>query len=240
MPISTIKDIWKAAWNSPIKRPRLIAILVLIPTLIITLPYFFNYIEKRDGVVLNDWVLAQVPVHNVSPLIFATIWGMVLLVLYRSLYKPSILINYCLTLAVVTVARITCISLFPLSPPVGFIPLVDPLSGVFYGEATITKDLFFSGHTATVVTIFFCLEKRNDKIIAFLSVIAIAVLLVIQHIHYTIDILGAPVIVYVMYRFTRHILYQRNLYKRNLYKRKRKSKNIQKEKRVLLKVYAEN
>ncbi len=132
MPAS-IKGIWKEAWDSPVKRPRLIIIIVLIPVFLFSLPYFFNYIEKRQGVVLNDLLLAQIPPHNVSVLIFAIIWGMILLMLYRSLHSPSILITYCLTLAVVTFVRVTCIYLVPLNPPVGFIPLVDPLSGVFYG-----------------------------------------------------------------------------------------------------------
>ena len=208
MPISSIKSSWKKAWNSPVRRRQLILIIVLIPVFSVALPYFFNYVEKRNGVVLNDWLLAQVPAYNVSVLIFATIWGMILLVLYRSLYNPSILITYCLTLAVVTFARITCISLVPLSPPVGLIPLSDPLSGAFYGEANITKDLFFSGHTATLTVIFFSLQKRTDRLIALFAVIAVAILLVVQHIHYTIDILAAPVIVYVLYSITHPILFK--------------------------------
>jgi hypothetical protein len=200
MPKLSIKDAWKAAWEDSVIRWQLIAIIVLIPVFILVLPFFFNYMEKRDGVVLNDWLLAQVPPHNVSVIIFSIIWGMILLTLYRSLRDPSIVITYCITLAFITVARITCISLVPLSPPVGFIPLVDPLSGVFYGEASITKDLFFSGHTATLFTIFLSLRTKNDRLIALLAVFAVACLLVVQHIHYTIDILTAPVVVYVIYR----------------------------------------
>ena len=99
------------------------------------------------------------------------------------------------------------ITLVALEPPIGLIKLVDPLTGVFYGEATITKDLFFSGHIATVTLIFLCLEKRNDKIIAFLAVIATAILLVIQHIHYTIDIVASPIITYACFRFAKYSLF---------------------------------
>jgi hypothetical protein len=205
---TTIKGIWKEAWGSPVKRSRLIIIIVLIPVFIFSLPYFFNYIEKRQGVVLNDLLLAQIPPHNISVLIFAIIWGMILLMLYRSIHSPSILITYCLTLAVVTAVRITCIYLVPLNPPVGFIPLVDPISGVFYGEANITKDLFFSGHTATLVTIFLSLKRKTDRRIALIAVITVAVSLLVQHIHYTIDILAAPVITYWCYCLTRFFLYK--------------------------------
>ena len=206
MPTPTIKEIWREAWNSRITRMRLIAIIILVPAFTILLPFFFNYIEQRKGIVINDWLLAQIPPQNVSGLIFSFIWGMVLLILYRSLYNPSILITYCFTLAVVTIARITCIYFVALDPPAGLIPLTDPLTGIFYGDAQIIKDLFFSGHIATLATIFFSLEKKTDKVIGFVSICAVSVLLLLQHIHYTIDIVASPLITYVCYRATRFFL----------------------------------
>jgi hypothetical protein len=208
MPNISIKEAWMKAWSSPVKRRHLIFIILLFPVFFGVLPYFFNYIEKRNGVVLNDLLLAQIPPHNVSVLIFAVIWGMILLILYRCLHDPSILITYCFTLAFVTIARVICISLVPLSPPIGLIPLSDPLSGVFYGEANITKDLFFSGHTATLMTIFLCLRRKTDRLIGLLAVVAIAILLLIQHIHYTIDILAAPVIVYLIFSATKRFFFK--------------------------------
>jgi len=204
----SILEIWKETWNSRVKRLQLTAIMVLIPVFSIFLPYFFAFIEKRKGVVLNDWVLAHIVPHNVSVLIFIIIWSMILLILYRAIQKPSIFITYCLTLAMVTVARVLCISMVPLSPPVGLIPLSDPLSGAFYGEASVTKDLFFSGHTATLTLIFLCLEKPVDKILGFLATITVAYLLLVQHIHYTVDVVTAPVVVYVLYRFNCYFLYK--------------------------------
>jgi hypothetical protein len=210
MPTS-IKGIWKEAWSSPVKRSRLIAVIILVPIFALSLPFFFKYVEKRNGVVLNDLLLAQIPPHNLSVLIFTIIWGMILFILYRSLYNPSILITYCFTLAVVTVVRVTCIYLVPLNPPVGLIPLSDPLSGIFYGEANITRDLFFSGHTATLVTIFLCLKTKTDRKIGLAAVIILAISLLVQHIHYTIDILAAPVITYWCYCLTRFFLYKEPL-----------------------------
>jgi len=208
MPNLSAKEIWKEAWRSPVKKPRLIIILILIPIFFSLLPLFFNYIEKRNGVVLHDILLARIPPHNVSIIIFAVIWTMIILILYRSARNPSVFITYCLTLALVTTARLICISLVPLSPPIGLIPLTDPISGIFYGEASVTKDLFFSGHTATLATIFFCLEKRSDKIMGLFAVIIVAILLLIQHIHYTIDIITAPIVVYVLYRITCRFLFR--------------------------------
>lgn len=131
-----------------------------------------------------------------------------MLILIRAINNPSIYITYCWTLIFICIARIISISLVPLDPPLGLIPLVDPLSSVFYGNASITKDLFFSGHTSTMFLIFLCLERKTDKMIALIGTTCVAFLLLVQHIHYTIDIAAAPVIVYSLYKLTRYFLYK--------------------------------
>jgi membrane-associated phospholipid phosphatase len=100
----------------------------------------------------------------------------------------------------------TSIYLVALDPPNGLIHLVDPLTGIFYGNVVITRDLFFSGHTSTLVLIFLCLEKRTDKILGFIAIVVVMILLLVQHIHYTIDVVAAPVIVYIIFLLTRHFL----------------------------------
>jgi hypothetical protein len=200
------KDNWADAWSSPVIRGQIIIGSALMLAVVSSLPKFFNHIEKRNGVVLHDWLLAAIPPHNVSVLIFAVIWGMGLLILTRAIKHPSIYINYSCTIIFVCLARYITIALVPLNPPIGIIHLTDPLTAVFYGESNITKDLFFSGHTGTLTLTFLCLEKRNDKIIGALAVVAVACLLLIQHIHYTIDILAAPIIVYGCFCLTRYLL----------------------------------
>jgi hypothetical protein len=201
------KEGWKETWASPYGRRQIMIGTSIMLAIVYILPFFFNYIEKRNGAILNDWVLAHVPPHNVSGFIFAIIWGMIVLTIVRAINRPPIYINYCWTLIFVSLARLSCIAIFSLDPPRGLIPLTDPLTGVFYGEALITKDLFFSGHTATLVLIALSLEKRSDKIIGILATIAVACLLVVQHIHYTIDILAAPIFTYLCFRLTTHFLW---------------------------------
>lgn len=170
------------------------------------LPVFFNSIEKRKGVVLNDFVLNNIPAHNVSVYIFAVIWGMAALAFYRAISKPSMYVTYVWAYSFIVLMRFVTITLFKLDPPIGLIQLTDPLTGIFYGHANITKDLFFSGHTATLFLIYLTLEKKSDKIIGILAVIAVMVLLLVQHVHYTLDVLAAPVAVYPIYTLTINIL----------------------------------
>ena len=199
-------DTWANAWATPVIRRQLIVGSVLMLGVVATLPTFFNYMQKRSGVVLNDWLLAEIPPRNVSVLIFTVIWGMGLLTLVRAVRHPSVYINYSYTLILVCLARYITISLVPLNPPVGLIHLTDPLTAIFYGESNITKDLFFSGHTATLTLMFLCLEKRTDKIIGAIAIVIVAFLLLVQHIHYTIDVLAAPPIVYGCFCLTRYLL----------------------------------
>lgn len=207
---TTPREVWKATWSIPHKRRQIVLGTFLMLLVVVFMPHFFNTIEKRQGILLNDWLLALITPRNVSVAIFAIIWTMILLIIVRAIKDPSIYIQYCWTYFLVCVARLICISLVPLNPPAGLIKLTDPLTGIFYGNSVITKDLFFSGHTATLTLIFLCLKRRNDKIVGFVATIAVALLLMVQHIHYTIDILAAPVFVYVFYTGTRYVLFKNN------------------------------
>ena len=203
----SIKESWKETISNSSDRVKLVVGSVLIFVILALMPQFFNKIEKRNGVVLHDWILAAIPPHNVSVAIFIIIWGMGLLTLYRALYKPRIYIIYVWALIVVSLVRLATISFVALNPPIGLIPLADPLTGVFYGEHMITKDLFFSGQIATLTLIFLCLDKKRDKIFGAFAILIVACLLLVQHIHYTIDIIASPFITYTCYRLAKYSLF---------------------------------
>lgn len=204
--MATLNQSWKETWNSPPLRIRMITGSILIFAILSTLPSFFATIEKRNGITLNDPILAAIPPHNVSWAIFSIIWGMALLTFIRILYKPTIYINYVWGLIFITVARVLTISLVPLNPPIGIVIISDPLTNLFYGEKVVTKDLFFSGHTAILVLTALCLERKTDKILAAISATAVGLLLLVQHAHYTLDVLAAPIFVYPLYKLSRFLV----------------------------------
>lgn len=209
MPSPSLKNNWAATWNSRPGRYQIIFGTVFMAGIIFSLQFFFAHIQKREGIVLNDWLLVRIPPHDVSVSIFTLIWGMALLIIIRAARNPDIYISYCWTFTFVYIVRFATLSLVALNPPAGMVPLIDPLSSAFSGNAVITKDLFFSGHTTTMLLIFLCLERRVDKIIALIAAFAVASLLLVQHIHYTIDVLAAPVVVYPCYRLTRYLFLDR-------------------------------
>ncbi len=197
---------WTTAWQSKNYRTKLLLGFVLVAITLSFYPLFFDYIEKQDGVVLNDFFLQKLPSKNVSIPIFTIIWGMAALTLYRVFTSPRIALNATWCFLLIITSRIISINLWHLNPPVNLVPLVDPISNSFYGGKFITKDLFYSGHTATQFLMFLCLEKKLDKILALTSSIVIGILVLIQHVHYTIDVVTAPFFAYLCFRLAKWLL----------------------------------
>lgn len=183
---------WPIAWDYQAFRIKFILGMLILVTILIIIPHFFMHIEMREGLVLNDWLLNYIPARDVSILIFVVLYGMIGLFLYRMSKNTIMCLTALWAFVFLCIARIITITLVPLDPPNEIIHLADPCSIFFYHANVITKDLFFSGHTATIFLGALCLERKSDKIIAFTATIIIAVLLLIQHVHYTVDILAAP------------------------------------------------
>jgi membrane-associated phospholipid phosphatase len=186
-----IRQEWQTAWSIPGFRHRFIAGIVLVISILAIFPFFFQRIELRPGVVLNDPLLALLPPHNVAVPLFIMIWTMAALTAFRAVWNPRIFLVFVWSFLLLSIFRILSITLVPLEPPAGLIGLSDPLSNFFYGhDRFITKDLFFSGHTSTIFLLYLCLTGRGDRRVALAATFGVAFLLLVQHVHYTLDILG--------------------------------------------------
>ncbi len=192
---------WSDAWQEPRFRNKTIIALLLVAIILIMLPTFFAFIEKRDGMVLQDYVLDAIPAMDVSIPTFTIIWSVVLLVFYRIYQNPRLFLLVAYGFILMCVLRMLTISLLPLNPPPGLIVLKDPIANIAYGGngIFITKDLFYSGHTGNMFLFFLCLQHKWDKIIALTASFLVGILVMVQHIHYSIDVIAAFLFTFFIY-----------------------------------------
>jgi len=185
------KMLWSQYLRNKSFRNKLAGGLLLLFLLIAFLPYYFAFIESRKGIVLNDLVLDFIKSANVSIPTFIIIWSLSFWYLVKSFKDPPLMLLILWGFNVLSISRIISIYLVPLEPPTDLIELIDPITNSFYGAKFITKDLFFSGHTATLVCLALCLKKKRDQVIVFIGAIIVGILVLIQHVHYTIDVIAA-------------------------------------------------
>ncbi|HVO72451.1 MAG TPA: phosphatase PAP2-related protein, partial [Ignavibacteriaceae bacterium] len=165
------------------------------------------------GAVLNDPLLSIfLPVDLTWP-IFVLIYGCLILALISFVRNPFLFIYAIQSYSLLIFFRITAMFTAPLNPPSGMIALKDPLVEFFGTGLLLTKDLFFSGHTA-LLFLFFLVEKSKVlKIIFLASSVIVGICLLLQHVHYSLDVFAAPFFAYAAFRI---VLKFKQIYPSNL------------------------
>lgn len=198
---------WQQCWQNKSFRIKLFIGFIFITAILLCFPFFFQYIEQREGVVISDAILNAVPSLDVSVPIFMLIWSCAFLMLLAVIKNPEILLTFLIAYIILCILRIISIVSFPLQAPPELVPLIDPLSNHFYGVPFITKDLFFSGHASTLFLMYLCQRNKVAKYYILLSSLSVAVLVLVQHIHYTIDVIFAFPFAFLCYRFAKYLMY---------------------------------
>lgn len=163
---------------------------------------YLCYNETRtNGVVLNDVILANITPRDVSTLLFSVTWVCILSGLALLLRTPNGAMRVFWSVCIMSILRCTVMYLVPLEPPIGIIPLRDPfVEGAFYDNKILVKDLFFSGHTSNMVILTLLMDIKWIKTILGIASAAVGYLLMVQHVHYAIDVFAAPFFAYLAYR----------------------------------------
>lgn len=190
---------WSDAWVYVTFKKKFLIVSILFAAVLLYYPYFFSFIQHRHGKALNDPLLNVLPSYDMSVYIFTLIYVTVGVGLFRAMQSPALFLLFLWGCLFFSVSRIITMTLVPLDPPAGLLPLADPILMAFYRHSNVTKDLFYSGHTGSVFLIYLFLRKKREKVFALIATIAVGVLLLIQHIHYTVDVLFAPFIVYFVF-----------------------------------------
>ncbi len=199
---------WKEAIANKKYRQAALAWLIGLTFFVVPLPYYFNYIiQPKQGIQLNDYLHDVLPVTDWSLEIFILIFAAPALFFANNMRSPLTILFSLQCYVTVNLMRMASVYVFTLEAPAGMIPLVDPfLAKVVYGNTLFVKDLFFSGHTCTLFMLFLIERKLWVKSLLGLATGAVAIFLIWQRVHYTIDIIGAVLACLLVYRvFSRKI-----------------------------------
>lgn len=183
---------WRKALATPAFLRALLAAGVVGIAVAVALPYFFAWIQGKPGMEVHDPVLASWKARDVSSLTFTVLYGALVVVIASVVRSPIRILHGLWAYVFMMLFRMLAMAIFTLEPPPGIIPLIDPLTQNFYPGATpFLKDLFFSGHTATLMLMVFLARKGPLRWFAAISTAAIALFVLVQHVHWTVDVLAA-------------------------------------------------
>jgi hypothetical protein len=197
----TLRQIWRTRWREPGFRVELVGSLGALGGVGLLFGRFGAWIEQRAGTVLHDPVLEYLPAVDLTWFIFAVLYAALGTALWDLLHEPHRLLFACRCFAAVMLTRLIAMYLTELDDPLTAIPLQDPVSRVFFRIRTIpTKDLFFSGHTATMFTLYLTAVTPRRRALFLVATLVIAAAVLVQHVHYVFDVFAAPFFTYGVYR----------------------------------------
>ena len=195
---------WRQAWADRGFRWRLLLTLPVLVATLSALAALVKWVEQRPGAVLADPVLALLAPRDVTWPIFTLIYAGLLLAVIRLVRTPVRLVLGVQAYVVMALLRIAVMWATPLDPPPGMIVLDDPLVQGFGGAShPLTRDLFFSGHTSTMFLLFLAVPGRAARAFFLACTASVAFLVLVQHVHYAVDVLAAPPFAYAAWRIAR-------------------------------------
>ena len=191
---------WKSFFNIKRNRNEFILTIILLAILMISFSQFIQFVEKRNGVVLPDPLLNTFSPIDLTWLIFSLIYLSIIVFLISIIKEPDKLLIAMQAYGLMVIFRTIAMYLVPLEPPETMLLLNDPFVQLFGKGEILTKDLFFSGHTATLFLLFLLTEKKTLKFIFLISTFIVGISVLLQHVHYSIDVFVAPFVAYGSYR----------------------------------------
>ncbi len=188
-----------------------ITALIFITCCGVAIAFFLPLHEIRADAInwqLNDYAFKMLPAIDVSIPIFSITYGVILIYVLSNHKRPMYLSSAFFAYGFLLLLRIITLTLFPLKEPDSIILLEDPfLNNIIYsatsGGDLINADLFFSGHTALIFSLYFL---SGRKLIYLLLGIVLAILLLLQRVHYSVDIIFAIPFAYFAVRLSEYLV----------------------------------
>lgn len=164
--------------------------------LIFSIIYITNslaVIDQQSGTLLYDPIHALMPAAvDWSNIIFFLTYSSVFIVTIDVIMKsPVQVLRLGFAIGLMKLLRSFSMFLLPLEPPVGIVALQDPLvSFMTPNHVVALRDLFFSGHCATMMILMLVAVSPMVKKWMRVIIVIVPLLILQQRVHYTIDVLA--------------------------------------------------
>jgi hypothetical protein len=193
--------IWKQALQQPAFAIEVVATIAAVTCGLTIFTDYLHFIETRPGAALADPLLDCFrPIKLTVPTFVVLYASLIIAITYVSRYPKHMLVSF---QAYVLLLGLRALSMYllPLDPPVATIPLKDPIVELF-GDASkpFTRDLFFSGHTSLMFLFYLTAVPRWLKTSFLVGTVFVGSFVMLQHVHYAVDVLVAPFMAYASVR----------------------------------------
>lgn len=192
---------WREAWRDISFRFQLVLTTIILYLTVYFISGFFDFIEARPGSLIPDPFLDLFQPIDVTWVTFIVIYLSVIVVVVYLSWQPRQLVLAFQAYVLLLLARMLSMYLLPLEAPVNIIPLEDPFIESI-SSAVFTKDLFFSGHTSTMFLLALVSKNKAMRYFFLVCTLLVAAFVLIQHVHYTVDVVAAPFYSYGCYRLS--------------------------------------
>ena len=196
---------WKSFLKDKKHLTEFIITAIIVTAVIIAFSHFLHFVEQREGVVLDDPILKTFNPIDLTWLTFALIYISLIIFVVTTFNKPNKLLISFQAYGLMLIFRTIAMYLTPFEAPAAIILLDDPFVQFFAKGDILTKDLFFSGHTGTLFLLFLLADNKSLKTIFLILTLMVGTAVLLQHVHYSIDVFVAPFIAYGSYKIIKKL-----------------------------------
>lgn len=202
---------WRECIGSTRGRLAMVFSLAVISAMVLFMPYYYQeIIGPKVGILLNDPVLNFFTPIDWSNAVFFILTVALIQTLAMYFGNAEVFLTGIMSFCVVNIIRAISMYIITLEPPADMILLIDPISAsLVYPEKAFAKDLFFSGHVSSMMILVYIERNRVWYLVKIAATVLMALFLAWQHVHYSVDLVVAPVATYLVFlgvrRFVRTI-----------------------------------
>ena len=181
--------------------------LILLVTSLVAQFFVSGYVNSLPSTPVADLILSNIRAYDVEGIFIYGSFLLLFVGIFVGLKRPNLLPFMMKSIALFTLIRslfviLTHISAFPTHIIIESSFLNHPVfTGIFTGN-----DLFFSGHTGLpfLLALMFWKEKNLKSIFLGFSIL-FAIVVLLGHIHYSIDVLSAFFITYGIFQICKFL-----------------------------------